>query len=116
MGVKQSDCPSYPPGTEKFAVGDGPEIWLIYADRAFFNMVIQHTKFLIYQNNVSIFKQQRIAPKSANLAGGCGDFSGYFPAETHWGKMTNSHNKMVKGGCWDIPAFIVGCSGFYVVV
>ena len=24
--------------------------------------------------------------------------------------------KMVKGGCWDIPAFIVGCYGFYVVV
>ena len=24
--------------------------------------------------------------------------------------------KMVKGGCWDIPAFIVGCYGFYVYV
>ena len=24
--------------------------------------------------------------------------------------------KMVKGGCWDIPAFIVGCYGFYVDV
>ena len=23
---------------------------------------------------------------------------------------------MVKQGCWDIPAFIVGCYGFYVVV
>ena len=23
---------------------------------------------------------------------------------------------MVKGGCWDIPAFIVGCYGFYAVV
>ena len=23
---------------------------------------------------------------------------------------------MVKQGCWDIPAFIVGCCGFYVVV
>ena len=24
--------------------------------------------------------------------------------------------KMLKGGCWDIPAFIVGCYGFYVIV
>ena len=24
--------------------------------------------------------------------------------------------KMVKGGCWDVPAFIVGCYGFSVVV
>jgi hypothetical protein len=24
--------------------------------------------------------------------------------------------KMVKGGCWDFPAFIVGCYGFYVLV
>ena len=23
---------------------------------------------------------------------------------------------MVKGGCWDIPAFIVGCYAFYVCV
>ena len=23
-----------------------------------------------------------------------------------------SHKKMVKGGCWDIPAFIVGCYVF----
>ena len=23
---------------------------------------------------------------------------------------------MVKGGCWDIPAFIVACYGFYVIV
>ena len=23
---------------------------------------------------------------------------------------------MVKGGCWDFPAFIVGCYGFYVLV
>ena len=27
-----------------------------------------------------------------------------------------SHKKMVKGGCWDIPAFIVGCYVFYVMV
>ena len=28
----------------------------------------------------------------------------------------SSWEKMVKQGCWDIPAFIVGCYGVYVVV
>ena len=28
----------------------------------------------------------------------------------------NPIKKMVKQGCWDIPVFIVGCYGFYVIV
>ena len=30
--------------------------------------------------------------------------------------MFKYQEKMVKGGYWDIPAFIVGCYGFYVLV
>ena len=31
-------------------------------------------------------------------------------------KVDVSWEKMVKQGCWDIPAFIVGCHGFCVIV
>jgi hypothetical protein len=34
----------------------------------------------------------------------------------HGETLGMSGKKMVKQGCWDIPAFIVGCYGFYVIV
>ena len=32
------------------------------------------------------------------------------------GLASTGVKKMVKGGCWDIPAVYVGCYGFYVNV